>query len=211
MAFKHLLATAAIMFAAGSADAANLIVNGGFENPTVPNNDYANVNVHIPSIPGWNSTNVDIVNNFLGFGAYQGMNWLDLVGFGSTGSISQTFNTVSGRRYLLTFAYSHNSLGGLGSASGLVSVGNLSRTVTHSTGNASNPDYQIFSRTFTATGPTSTLSFVTTAGGGNAGLALDAVSVSAVPETATWAMLIGGFGAMGCALRTRRRSALATA
>jgi hypothetical protein len=28
----------------------------------------------------------------------------------------------------------------------------------------------------------------------------------AVPETATWGMMIAGFGMMGAALRTRRRS-----
>lgn len=185
MKLKHVLVTAVIALSAGTANAANLITNGGFENPTVPNNNYANVTVDIPGIPGWVSDNVDVVNNYSGFGAYEGSNWLDLVGFGSTGSISQTFNTVAGRRYLLTFAFSHNSIGGLGSASALVSVGNLLETVTHSTGNANAPDYRIFSREFTATGPTSTLSFVTTAGGGNAGLAIDAASVTAVPEPAT--------------------------
>jgi len=211
MKLKLLLVTAAIALSTGSAHAANLITNGGFESPIVTNGNYANVPVDIASIPGWVSDNVDVVNNYAGFGAYEGSNWLDLVGFGSTGSISQTFNTVAGQRYILTFAFSHNSLAGLGSASGLVSVGDLLRTVTHSTGNGNAPDYRIFRRTFTATGPTSTLSFVTTAGSGNAGLALDSVSVTAVPEAATWAMMIAGFAFAGGALRVRRRAGIALA
>lgn len=35
-------------------------------------------------------------------------------------------------------------------------------------------------------------------------------TVAAVPETATWGMMIAGFGMMGAALRTRRRSAKVT-
>ena len=43
------------------------------------------------------------------------------------------------------------------------------------------------------------------------GPALDNVSISAVPETATWAMMILGFGVVGGAVRRRRSTALATA
>jgi hypothetical protein len=47
----------------------------------------------------------------------------------------------------------------------------------------------------------------------NIGLVIDNVSldVSAVPEPASWAMMIAGFGLVGGALRTRRRETLATA
>lgn len=47
----------------------------------------------------------------------------------------------------------------------------------------------------------------------NIGLVLDNVSldISAVPEPASWAMMIAGFGLVGGALRTRRRETLATA
>lgn len=47
----------------------------------------------------------------------------------------------------------------------------------------------------------------------NIGVILDNVSidVAAVPEPASWAMMIAGFGLVGGALRTRRRETLATA
>jgi hypothetical protein len=43
---------------------------------------------------------------------------------------------------------------------------------------------------------------------GGGGFVLDNVNVTAaaVPETATWGMMIAGFGVMGAAMRTRRRS-----
>jgi hypothetical protein len=45
------------------------------------------------------------------------------------------------------------------------------------------------------------------------GLALDNVSIAtlAVPEPATWAMMIFGFGAAGVSMRARKQKSLATA
>ena len=52
-----------------------------------------------------------------------------------------------------------------------------------------------------------------TPGSDNIGLVLDDVSldIAAVPEPASWAMMISGFGLVGGALRTRRRQTLAAA
>ena len=77
-----------------------------------------------------------------------------------------------------------------------------------------------FNTTFTtgALGGPTTLSFVftglgTPAGGTAADFAIDRVyAVAAVPEPASWALMIGGFGLAGYALRRRRAPAkLATA
>ena len=43
----------------------------------------------------------------------------------------------------------------------------------------------------------------------NSGVANGNVTVSAVPEPATWAMMLIGFGGLGLAMRSRRRPALA--
>jgi hypothetical protein len=45
---------------------------------------------------------------------------------------------------------------------------------------------------------------------GAAQIRISAVNAAAVPETATWGMMIAGFGMMGAALRTRRRSTKVT-
>ena len=64
---------------------------------------------------------------------------------------------------------------------------------------------------FVSTGTTATLSFL--AQGSPSGVPpfslLDGVVGSAVPEPATWAMMLGGIGLVGGALRARRRSVVA--
>ncbi|HPU15931.1 MAG TPA: PEPxxWA-CTERM sorting domain-containing protein [Polymorphobacter sp.] len=67
--------------------------------------------------------------------------------------------------------------------------------------------------TFVATGTTATLLFEASGNTGyDAGIGLDAVSIAgvpgAVPEPASWALMIGGFGLVGSALRRRRSVAL---
>ena len=70
---------------------------------------------------------------------------------------------------------------------------------------------------FTATGTSEVLSFLAegTGGSGEPPFALlDGVSltqVTAIPEPATWAMMLVGFGVLGTAIRSRRKQALATA
>jgi len=66
---------------------------------------------------------------------------------------------------------------------------------------------QLYSRSSTGALSFSTGTFsLTDAGGGSAMLA-----VAAVPEPATWALMIAGFGLAGGALRSQRRRALAAA
>ena len=57
--------------------------------------------------------------------------------------------------------------------------------------------------TFTASGASTVLTFTDLNNGSPYGAALDNVAIS-VPEPATWAMLISGFGVLGAALRRRR-------
>ena len=75
--------------------------------------------------------------------------------------------------------------------------------------------YDAFSQSFASTaGASYTLSFLVSNGTfGGDGLrvtASNAQLAGAVPEPGTWAMMLVGFGAMGVALRRRRRVALAT-
>jgi PEP-CTERM motif len=70
--------------------------------------------------------------------------------------------------------------------------------------------YQTF--TFTATGTSEALSFLANGSPGEPPFALlDGVTMTAVPEPSTWAMMLIGFGGLGFAAYRRRRGAVAAA
>jgi hypothetical protein len=120
------------------------------------------------------------------------------------GSISQSFATTAGTDYSLPFAYANNFNAGSPVATAEVKVTGtitlLDQTVSHSGSTASNMNYALFSGTFVADSPTSTLQF-TALNSGPWGIALDAVSVT--PEPAS--LVLFGLGAIGLLLATRRR------
>lgn len=194
-----------------SAVTVNLVTNGGFESPTI-GTFYQNYGAHTNdpysglAFPGWSVTtnNVDIVSQLSGpfpGAAYQGTQYLDLVGYGSTGGVSQTFGTVAGRTYNLFFAFSNNP-GSLPSASADFSVFGtqslLSGSVSHGGATPSALNWATLSRSFIADSTSTTLTFTNTVGGANGGVFLDGVSVSsAVPEPSTWAMMLIGFAGLG--------------
>src|SRR6202023_1560835 len=95
-----------------SAARANQIQNGGFEFPDIGNRFYVNYGLSTgqggPDVPGnfdthWNilQNNVDVFTPIVGWGApaAEAKQVLDLVGYGATGEIAQTFNTVAGIQY----------------------------------------------------------------------------------------------------------------
>ena len=203
-------ATAVLMVPTTASAATNLIQNGGFENPTVPGS--CCITDPPTPIPNWtvNAGNVNVVNGTFGSSAgnlaYENQQYLDLVGEGGIGSLSQSFATVAGQVYTLTLAFSHNLFSGLAGASASLSVGTLADVLIHSGGSTSNLNWRLYSGNFTATGATSTLTFTNLTGAGNEGILLDAVSVQqAVPEASTWAQLLIGFGLVGGAMRFSRR------
>lgn len=208
---------------AAHAAAANVLVNGGFESPVQGPTDFATFNIPAGStyITGWTVTqgNVDLTTT-ANYGP--GPNTLDplskqdvdLVGDGAgNGGLSQTFTTVAGQHYLLTFDYSHNQGAANAGSSFAASVtaGDLSTTVSQT---ARVHDWVAFSQSFTATSDSTLLTFLNTQGGSNGGIYLDDVSVTpltaAVPEPSTWAMMILGFLGLGF-LAHRRRNALRVA
>jgi hypothetical protein len=208
--YKYLLAAAALSFIPAAASA-QLVTNGGFEDPTISGPCCSTVPPD--ALPGWTATpNVNVVNGtFSSAGgvnlAYEGNQYLDLVGQGGTGSISQDISLAEGVVYTLTFAYSHNlfSPNSATSASAEFTIGTLTGMVSHNTGDNSDLDWQIFTGNFMATGPMSTLNFTNLTGGVNEGILLDAVSITqAVPEPTTGAMMLSGFGAVGFAMRRRK-------
>lgn len=204
--FRIALFTGALALAPGQLSAAESLVNGGFEAPVVPGS--CCITSPPTAIPGWTATpNVNVVNGTFsssaGNLAKEGNQYLDLVGEGGTGSISQSFATTIGQVYHLSFWYSHNLFAGLTSASARLSAGSLSDSITHTGGNNANLNWIYYSNSFTADSTSTTLSFFNTVGATNEGVFLDAVSVTAVPEPGTWALLILGFGLVGGAMRRR--------
>jgi hypothetical protein len=218
-------AAALALVAIASPASANLIVNGGFEFPSIGSEFYENYGTFTnspftgPSFQGWTvkpGTNVDIVNpsgiGAWGASAYAGSQILDLVGYGNTGGIQQKFTTVFGQTYAFSFAYANNpgSTGNTGAAADFHIFGAsplLTDAVFHIGSTNGDLHWSVYTGTFVADSATTGLRFNTTFGGGNGGILLDAVTVSAVPEASTWIMMLIGFAGIGFAAYRRAKKA----
>lgn len=186
MKLLHLLLTASTAaIVASPVSAAELVTNGGFET-----GDFSGFTV------GGNTgyTGVDTGN------AYEG----DYSGyFGAIGSdaiISQDLATVAGQRYVVSFALSNN-----GSTSNDFSA-DFGGASLLSLVDAKPFGYTVYRATAIATSSTTTLSFAVR--NDPSYYYLDAVSVQGVPEPATWALMITGFGLVGASMRKRSATAV---
>lgn len=206
---KKMMIASLLVTGLSTAAQAQLVNNGGFEQPTV--SDPCCITSPPVDIPGWTATpNVNVVNgtfsSWNGNLAKEGNQYLDLVGEGGTGAIEQNIATAVGQLYNLSFFYSHNLFAGLTTASANIYLnGSLFGSITHTGGDRTNLNWTAFSKDFTATTALTNLKFVNTAGAGNEGVFLDAINVAAVPEPATWAMMLLGFGGIGAAMRRQRK------
>ena len=176
---------------------ANLIINGNFELPAVPDSIVSIVPSGEPLGFGWtvNKGDVEVFDGAgsRGIGAsFDGSQLLDLNG-SSVGGISQAFVTTPGAAYRLTFAYANNWVHSTASdpatatvrvfdtGSGLDVVVPL--TISHGTSTGSNLGWTLATLTFTPTGTSTTLDFDSTRYSTPfGGIFLDGVSVTAVPE-----------------------------
>jgi len=202
---------AVVAAASPTARAGGLIVDGGFETPNVDHST-----TYIPgdtSLSPWviTSGSVDIVPQSpasgTGWPAFEGTQSLDLNGSVSfpgngMGVIQQSFATNPGQTYVLFFEYANNPEDGAITPTATVSVLDSNSAtlgswdISHSGSSASSlaaMNYTLFANTFTADTASTTLEFASTFPG-NYGIALDAVSVSAVPEPPS--LVLGGAGAL---------------
>ena len=244
-----ILAAVSALSTAGAANAANLVVNGGFEAWGLGANSDEFSTQYAPGngqLAGWTTSGLAFVfvpgdatavGRFGGFSLWgpangnnngltvssQGGNYIASDsdrGFGST--VNQTLTGLqAGKTYKVSFEWAAAQQQGFFGDTFeswevyLTDSGN-SQIKNFKTETVINPEkafqpWRNEAFTFTATEATHVLTFF--ADGGPGGLPpfalLDDVSVSAIPEPSTWAMLIIGFGLVGAAARRRRITAVA--
>jgi hypothetical protein len=206
---------------APAAGAAELLVNGSFDDIGAAQPEgWGGLTYYaggVWTIPGWSveAGSVDLTTTASFWGpAFDGGYSLDINGW-DAGAIEQSFATVLGQMYTVSFAYSRNVAGAPDPATALVSAGGQAFNVVApndgSFGSGHNMQWKTGGFTFAGTGNVETIRLQATVPG-NGGVFFDKVSVStaAVPEPATWALMIGGFAMTGALLR-RRRPVLALA
>jgi hypothetical protein len=213
--------TGSVLFLAAVANA-NLILDGGFEFPTVSPGTYVDY-AGGSNIGPWSVLGNDVIqvsttyaepwNGMTAFEAEEGLVSLDLTGAGNTGptdGVSQSFASTVGQKYSLSFwVGSAESIGPSNyydapstvnlSINGGAQVSYTNPVFDLQTGYA---NWLQFVTTFTATGPSTSLAFYNGTSSASNLAGLDNVDVEAVPEPSGYAAL--GLGLLGL-LGIRRR------
>jgi len=185
---------------------ANLIINGGFEDPTGTAIGGGGGWKYYSSsdVPGWDGSNIELWGT-LGIESYEGKYHAELNAHGQSDngvdpwSISQTFATTKGQTYNLFFAYGAR----LGSATDSneafrVDVDGLGFTLTDHIVGA----WSTYSGSFVADGDFATLKFSSVAQDEwTYGNFLDDVSVTATPIPGSLTLLTLGLAGLGAVRR----------
>lgn len=229
--FSLAMIASSLVVGAAPSSATNLVVNGSFEGGSFVGGSFgfSTAQQVLPgdstTLPGWTTSGSELAwdqNGQAGIVSQNGNYNLDLTGFfdtpGSYATVSQTLSTIAGGVYHLSF-YGGNYLPQGATAAAIVATaGNASQTFlipATSIPDAGNSSWTNFGFDFTAVSSATVLSF----GGNNPGgshptfIGLDNVSVSflhgpvgSVPEPASWALMIMGFGLVGATMRSGRAS-----
>ena len=181
---------------------ADLIVNGGFEDPDIPTGSFAIFGI---GITGWYVTSgsgIEIQDNIAG-SPFEGDQLVELDSFSNSG-MAQDVGTSSSALYELIFAFSARP--NIPETSNGIDIfwdGSLLDSITASGLGLSDTSWTVFSYLVTATTDLSVLEFRATGTSDSLGGYLDGVSLVAVPEPGTLALL--GIGLAGLGLTRRRR------
>lgn len=195
---KYLIAVSMAAAACG-AGAQNIVVNGSFEENAQANGTWSIYN----NLVGWTGqSNIELRNNVAGT-AQQGVNYVEL---DTTRNMSMTQTIQGYGDYLLSFWYSARPGVAAGSNGLSYSLGSLTGSVLNNVAGGNANSWQHFQGVVTLNGKTS-LTFgaigVTDSYGGS----LDNISVTAVPEAETYAMMLAGLGMIGTIVRRRKSKA----
>lgn len=203
MKFQKIAGVAVVALAALASNAqAELVNNGSFESYLLgPVSGFQTINAGSNALTGWTigTGSVDIVNG--NYGAVSG-NSIDMLGTPGPGFLSQYLLTIVGQMYVLKFDMSSNRGGNNDAAGKALTVSALGSTASQ-TFSALTPGVFQQSYSFVANNTSTLLSF-SNGTGGYSGPVLDNVSVTAVPEPETYALMLAGLGLMGAIARRRK-------
>ena len=200
--FKALALTAAVLgIFCSPASALFVGFQDGYFNAPGPANEPFQTITNTNMGPWTVTGSVDLIGTYWN-GPVAGSNSVDLNG-DFQGGISQSFYLAPGS-YALGFYLSGNPDGLPQTKTLDVTIGNdpMYSYLTTIDSNH-NLNYQFYSLDFTTTGGNQLLSFMSTTPDSSFGPVIGGVSISAVPEPSTWAMMIAGF--LGLGLMAYRR------
>lgn len=198
---KQLIA-AALLSVPFLASAQNLVNNGSFEETVQANGTW---NIY-QNLPGWTggTPGIELRNNVAG-AAFDGVNYVEL-DTNRNSLMFQNIGTTLDQAYTLSFAYSARA--GVAALSNGIEVlwnGVVAGTyAAQGTGNGNS--WNTFSLNVFGGAPVSTLTFRAIGTSDSYGGSLDNVSVTAVPEPETYALMLAGLGLVGFMARRRRPS-----
>jgi len=212
--FVKSIAFAAVLAGASTGASAAIVTNGGFEDGLGAGNGWTVINL-TGTTPGngIQLATTDGVANSTGYGdivpSYEGTKAAFFVDDNAIQSLSQFVSLQGGTTYSLNFALFGTESGAsnpfdfrLTESVGLFTFSNTDTSIDVPVG-----EWTAYSYTFTApiTSSFYILNFGFRSGATPAkDVLLDGVSITAVPEPSTWAMMIGGLGLVGVALRRRK-------
>ena len=186
---KYLLFSVLFLsFATLSLRASNIVVNGSFEDPALPNGSWS----LFTTIPGWSLASgpyIEVQNHVTG-DPYDGNQFVELDSTAES-AIFQDLSTVAGVQYYLSFAFSARP-GVPVNIMGVSWDGSPVTTVSADGSALSNTSWTVYSFTVAATQSTTRLQFSGLGPSDGLGEYLDAVSVQQTPEPSSIMLCFGG-------------------